>query len=189
MSTPNGFQLLLFGPHGAGKGTQAQRLSGELAVPHISTGETLRAEVAQGSDLGRRAKDVMDRGELVTDDLMLDLVQSRLHEQDCRPGFILDGFPRSLGQALGFETTCGYDASSLKVLSLEVLQEELVQRLTVRNRDDDRENVIRQRLAVYHAQTEPLRDFYRQRKALFEIDGVGSMDVVFSRLLAQVGSA
>jgi adenylate kinase len=189
MSTPNGFQLLLFGPPGAGKGTQAERLSGKLGVPHISTGEILRAEVAHGSDLGRRAKHVMDRGELVTDDLMLDLVQSRLHQRDCRRGFILDGFPRSLGQALGFETTCGYEPSSLKVLSLEVPQEELVQRLADRKRDDDRADVIRQRLAVYRAQTEPLRDFYRQRKALIEIDGMGSMDDVFRRLLAQVGSA
>src|SRR5262245_21213438 len=189
MSTPNGFHLALFGPPGAGKGTQAQRLSGELGVPHISTGEILRAEVAQGTDLGRRAKDVMDRGELVTDDLMLDLVHSRLHHQECRRGFILDGFPRSLGQAVGFETLCGYDASSFKVLSLEVPQEELVQRLKDRKRGDDREDVIRQRLAVYHEQTEPLRDFYRQRKALLEIDGVGSMEDVFRRLLARVGSA
>jgi adenylate kinase len=167
----------------------AGRRAPQTGVPHISTGEILRAEVAQGSDLGRRAKHVMDRGELVTDDLMLDLVQSRLHQRDCRRGFILDGFPRSLGQALGFETTCGYDPSSLKVLSLEVPQEELVQRLADRKRDDDREEVIRQRLAVYRAQTEPLRDFYRERKALIEIDGMGSMDDVFRRLLAQVGSA
>jgi adenylate kinase len=187
MST-NGFRLLLFGPPGAGKGTQAERLSERLGVPHVSTGEILRAEVAKGTDLGKRAKSVMDRGELVTDDLMLDLVQVRLHQQDCSRGFILDGFPRSVGQAVGFETTCGFAASTLKVLSLEVPQEELVQRLTGRKRDDDREDVIRQRLVVYHEQTEPLREFYRQRRALVEVDGVGSMDVVFSRLLAQVGS-
>lgn len=189
MSTANGFRLLLFGPPGAGKGTQAERLSAKLRVPHISTGEILRAEVAKGSPLGQRARSAMDRGELVTDDLMLDLVQSRLHQKDCGRGFILDGFPRSLGQALGFEENCGFDAGTLKVLSLEVPHEELVQRLASRRRDDDREDVIRQRLAVYRAQTEPLRDFYRQREALVEIDGVGSMDDVFDRLLAQVGRA
>src|SRR5262245_36304237 len=128
MSTPNGFHLALFGPPGAGKGTQAQRLSGELGVPHISTGEILRAEVAQGTDLGRRAKDLMDGGDLVTDDLMLDLVRSRLHLQVCRHGFNLDEFPRSCGQSVCVETFGGYDGSSFKVVSLEVPQEELVQR-------------------------------------------------------------
>jgi adenylate kinase len=189
MSTANGFRLLLFGPPGAGKGTQAERLSAQLGVPHISTGEILRAEVAKGSALGMRAKDAMDRGELVTDDLMLDLVQARLHQEDCRDGFILDGFPRSLGQALGFEETCGFDATTLKVLSLEVPPDELVQRMASRRRDDDRDDVIQQRLAVYRAQTEPLREFYRRREALVEIDGVGSTEDVFQRLLAQVGRA
>jgi adenylate kinase len=187
MSTPNGFRLLLFGPPGAGKGTQAERLSAKLRVPHISTGEILRAEVSRGSALGLRARDAMERGELVTDDLMLDLVQSRLHQSDCDKGFILDGFPRSIGQAVGFEESCGFDAATLKVLSLEVPHEELVQRLASRRRDDDREDVIRQRLAVYRQQTEPLRDFYRRRDALFEIDGVGSQEDVFLRLLAHVG--
>jgi adenylate kinase len=112
MSTPNGFRLLLFGPPGAGKGTQAERLSAKLRVPHISTGEILRAEVSRGSALGLRARDAMERGELVTDDLMLDLVQSRLHQSDCDKGFILDGFPRSIGQAVGFEESCGFDAAT-----------------------------------------------------------------------------
>lgn len=188
MSTANGFRLLLLGPPGAGKGTQAERLSAKLGIPHISTGEILRAEVAKGSELGLRAKEAMERGALVTDDLMLDIVQARLHDEDCRFGFILDGFPRSLGQAVGFEKSCGFHASNLKVLSLEVPPEELVQRMTQRGREDDREDVIRQRLAVYRSQTEPLRDFYRERKALVEIDGVGSMDDVFGRLLNRLGS-
>src|SRR5262245_54564739 len=99
MSTANGFRLLLLGPPGAGKGTQAERLAAKLGLPHISTGEILRAEVAKGSPLGERARGAMERGELVTDDLMLDIVQARLHAEDCTGGFILDGFPRSLGQA------------------------------------------------------------------------------------------
>lgn len=187
MSTANGFRLLLLGPPGAGKGTQAERLAAKLGLPHISTGEILRAEVAKGSPLGERARGAMERGELVTDDLMLDIVQARLHADDCTGGFILDGFPRSLGQAVGFEETCGFKAKSLKVLSLEVPPDELVSRMSQRGRQDDREDVIRQRLTVYRNETAPLREFYRERDALVEINGLGSMEDVFGRLLAHLG--
>lgn len=188
MSLAHACRIVLLGPPGAGKGTQAQKLARRLGIPHISTGAILRAEAARGTDLGRRAAALMERGELVPDDVVLEIVQARLEQDDCRRGFILDGFPRSLAQAEALERECGVASAGLRVLSLDVPSEELVKRMVLRGRKDDREDVIRARLEVYRQQTEPLIAFYRERGALVPIDGIGSTEEVFERLMVQLGS-
>ncbi len=175
-----GRRLLLLGPPGAGKGTQAKLLSGALGIPHVSTGDMLREAVAAGSDLGRRVKQVMDAGELVSDDLMIEVVEGRLDQDDAACGYLLDGFPRTIPQAQALE----HDALDAVVL-IDVDDEEIVGRLLRRaeeeGRTDDTEDVVRRRLEVYREQTEPLVDYYKQRGMLAEVDGVGSVDEVLAR--------
>jgi adenylate kinase len=132
VTTAASSQLVLLGPPGAGKGTQADLLSARLQTPHISTGEILRLEVSRGSDLGKRAKSYMDKGDLVPDDLMLGIVRERLSAPDCVAGFVLDGFPRSVPQANGLDGVCARGQGELKVLSLVVPAEEVVRRLAGR---------------------------------------------------------
>jgi adenylate kinase len=132
VTTAASSQLVLLGPPGAGKGTQADLLSARLQTPHISTGEILRLEVARGSDLGKRAKGFMDKGELVPDDLMLGIVQERLSAPDCIAGFVLDGFPRSVPQAVSLDAICDRKLTGLRAVSLEVPTHELVRRLAER---------------------------------------------------------
>lgn len=213
----NRSHLVLLGPPGAGKGTQAGRLSRELSIPHISTGDILRDEVQRGSALGKKAKSLMDKGQLVPDEVMVGIVRDRIGGTDCEDGFILDGFPRSLPQASGLEKLNG-DIPSLLAVSLNVPLGEVVKRLGQRRtcrtckamfhltlnppavegvcdkcggelyqREDDQKDVIQARLDVYQRQTEPLLAFYRERGALVEVDGTGSADAVFERLLAGLG--
>ena len=169
-------RLIFLGPPGAGKGTQAQVLSETNQIPHVSTGDILRAAVARETSLGNQAKDYMDRGDLVPDTLILDLIQDRLSYEDTAKGWILDGFPRNVNQAEFLEellSELGQNADC--VLNLEVPDEVLVERLLARKRPDDTEETIRRRLKIYHQDTVPVIDFYRQKETLKIVDGDRSM--------------
>jgi adenylate kinase len=172
-------RLIFLGPPGAGKGTQADTLAHLCNIPHISTGDILRGAVAQQTDLGIKAQSYMDQGELVPDQLILDLVRDRLGQRDIEKGWILDGFPRNVNQAVfldkllqEIEQTCDC------VVNLEVPDDVLVARLLSRGRKDDSEEVIRNRLQVYREQTAPLIDFYSDRQQLISVDGNRSVEHV-----------
>lgn len=186
----SGPRLVLLGPPGAGKGTQAQLLSARLGVPAISTGDMLREAVAAGSELGRRVEGVMASGALVDDALMAEVVRDRLARPDASRGYLLDGYPRTLPQA---ETLAGILRGSGRdldaVVMVDVPEEELVRRARLRQRADDREEVVRERLRVYREKTEPLIGYYRERGLLREIDGNRSIDEVTSSLFAALGVA
>jgi adenylate kinase len=176
-------RLIFLGPPGAGKGTQAKVLSDSCQVPHISTGDILRAAVKAKTELGLKAEGYMSAGELVPDDLILDLIRERLNQEDTANGWLLDGFPRNVEQAEflselldEIEQTCEF------VINLEVPDDMLVARMLSRGRADDKEEVIRNRLDVYREQTEPLIAFYRERQMLRSVDGSQEMDVVTSEL-------
>jgi adenylate kinase len=181
-------RLVLLGAPGSGKGTQAARLTGHLQVPHISTGNLLRAEVAAGSRLGLAAKEVMARGELVSDEILLGMLEDRFSREDTRGGFILDGYPRNLAQAnaLG-ELLARIGQPMDAAVQLEVPQELLVERIAGRaqaeGRADDTPESVRTRLKVYEEQTAPVVDYYRQRGLLSVVDGVGEVDDVFARII------
>lgn len=186
-------RLVLLGPPGAGKGTQAQRLSEALGVPHISTGVILREAVAEGSELGMKAKEVMDAGHLVSDEIMLGIIQERLAQKDCERGFILDGFPRTIPQAKALDELLEArpDRPPVVVANLELDEEELRRRIAGRRneagRSDDAEETVLSRFQVYQEKTRPLLDYYGERVA--PIDGKGSVDEVFQRLEALVREA
>jgi adenylate kinase len=180
-------RLVLLGAPGSGKGTQATRLKEYLAVPHISTGELLRGAVAAGTPLGLQAKEVMEAGGLVSDDVVLGMLEERLLKADTANGFILDGYPRNLAQA----NALGELLSRLKqpidiAIQLDVDTELLVNRLAGRakaeGRADDSPEAVRNRLDVYRAQTAPVVDYYRNLGKLAHLDGVGSLDAVFVRI-------
>lgn len=176
-------RLIFLGPPGAGKGTQAQIISENHQIPHVSTGDILRAAVAQQTSLGKQAKDYMNRGELVPDALILNLIQDRLSYEDATNGWILDGFPRNVNQATFLdELLAKLDQNADCVLNLEVPDEVLVARLLERKRKDDNEETIRRRLEVYHQDTVPVIDFYQQRDALKSIDGNQTMEEVTEQL-------
>lgn len=181
--------MIFLGPPGSGKGTQAQLLSQSCNIPHISTGEILRTAVSQGTDLGLKAKSYMDQGELVPDQLIIDLVRHRLDQNDATSGWILDGFPRNVSQAsfldeLLTEIDQGYDC----VVNLDVPDEVIIGRLLKRGRSDDNEETIRHRLGVYREQTAPLISFYRDRQKLISMDGNQPIDLVSTKLQQVVHS-
>lgn len=181
-------RIVLFGPPGSGKGTQAATLKDRLAVPHISTGDLLRAAVKAGTPLGQKVKSVMEAGQLVSDDLVLDLLADRVAQDDARDGFILDGYPRNLAQANALDAMLERIGQPLDMaLLLEVPHELIVDRLAGRaaaeGRKDDDPDTVRARLKVYAEQTAPVADFYRQRGQLAEVDGTGTVDDVQARLL------
>ena len=180
-------RLLLLGPPGAGKGTQAERLVRKLGIPQISTGDMLRAAVASGSDLGRQVKGIMERGELVSDAIVIDVAKARLAKSDAQGGFVLDGFPRTTGQAEALDRLLAEQKQPLeRCVALVVDEGELIARLSrraeIEGRDDDSEETVRNRLRVYREQTEPLCAYYRKRGLLREIDAVGSLDEVEKRI-------
>ena len=176
-------RILLLGPPGAGKGTQATLLANALHVPHISTGEMLRSAVTAGTELGRKAESIMAAGELVSDDLVVAIVDERLSEEDARCGYLLDGFPRTIGQAEALNDSV-IDAIGTVIL-LDADTDEVVQRLLKRAEDegraDDNEETIRRRLEVYEADTSPLVGFYGD--AVLTINGMGTVDEVLSRIM------
>jgi adenylate kinase len=187
-------RLVLLGAPGSGKGTQAARLKEALGVPHISTGEMLRAAVAAGSPIGLKVKAVMAAGELVSDELILGMLEERLGQGDAGGGFILDGYPRNLAQCEALDALLDRLKQPVDLaLLLEVPNELLVERLAGRaaqeGRTDDQPESVRQRLRVYDQQTAPVIDHFRGRGRLVTVDGVGGMDEVFERALAAVRAA
>lgn len=184
-------RLVLLGAPGSGKGTQAGRLETHLQVPHISTGDLLRAEVAAGSALGQQARAVMARGDLVSDDILLGMLEARFSRDDTRNGFILDGYPRNLAQAAALDALLVRIGQPMDVaLQLEVDNELIIERLAGRAREegraDDNPESVRKRLAIYDEQTAPVIDFYRQHGQLSVVDGVGTLDEVFERILEAI---
>ncbi len=216
-------RLMLLGGPGAGKGTQASRLIQNFNVPQISTGDMLRAAIVAGSPLGLSAKKIMDSGQLVSDDIMISLVKERLSKDDCRNGFLLDGFPRTIPQAQAL-TAAGIDLDY--VIEIHVDDEEIVKRISGRRthpasgrvyhldyhppvkaglddvtgealiqRDDDREEIIRKRLQVYHQQTAPLVNYYKNESLLKNghaprfrsVSGMGTVDEIYDRILTAIG--
>jgi adenylate kinase len=180
-------RLVLLGAPGSGKGTQAARLKAELGVPHISTGDMLRAAVKAGTPLGLKAKEVMDAGRLVSDDILLGMLEERLAEADVKSGFILDGYPRNLAQADALDhllTKIGQPLDA--VVKLEVSSEVIIKRCEIRfaaeHRKDDDPVVVRDRLKVYAEQTAPVAEFYARRGKLQVVDGVGELDDVTARV-------
>lgn len=206
-------KLILLGPPGAGKGTQAQFICERYGIPQISTGDMLRAAITAGSDLGKRVKAIMDSGELVSDDTIIELVRDRLQDPDCANGFLFDGFPRTIPQAQALQAS-GVDIDN--VLEISVPDDEVVKRITGRRvheasgrvyhvmfnppkdedkddvtgdtlvqRDDDAEDTVRERLRVYNDQTKPLVDFYQGGKAAYHrVDGTGSVEDITAAVFA-----
>ncbi|WP_072813727.1 adenylate kinase [Rhodococcus zopfii] len=179
-------RLVLLGPPGAGKGTQAAILSEKLGVPAISTGDLFRANIGQGTPLGVEAKKYIDAGELVPAEITNNMVRARLAEPDAVNGFLLDGFPRSVEQARELESMLkDLDTALDGVLSFEIDEEIVVERMLARGRADDREDVIRNRLRVYREETAPLLDYYAD--SLVTVDAVGEVEEINARALAALG--
>lgn len=192
-------RVVLLGPPGAGKGTQAEIIAGQLGVPAISTGDIFRANVSGQTDLGKQAKVYMDAGDLVPDEITVAMVQDRLAEPDAKAGFLLDGFPRTILQAEQLRESLTELGQRLdRVLELAVDEEELVRRLSGRRmlvdgewvqRDDDKPETVRHRLRVYGEQTAPLSGFYEQEGLLARIEAIGAVEEVTERAMAALRAA
>jgi adenylate kinase len=181
-------RLVIFGRQGAGKGTQSLRLSEHYGIPHVSTGDMLREAVAEGAELGQRAKAIMDAGDLVPDDVMEGIVVDRLAKPDAARGWLLDGYPRTLGQVEALCRHLGEDFADLAV-NLDVPVDVVMARMVARGRADDTEEAIRRRLDHYEEQTAPLLAWFAERDRLATVDGVGTEDEVFERLVKVVDAA
>ena len=182
-------RLLIVGPQGSGKGTQGVRIADAFGVPAISTGDMFRAAVAAGSDLGNQVKALIEAGNLVPDELTSAVVAERLGQDDAANGFLLDGYPRNLGQVADLDAfLAGRDEKIDAVIELNVPREESISRLTQRAREqgrtDDTEEVIANRLGIYERETAPILDVYRERDVVDTIDGVGTLDEITERIVA-----
>jgi adenylate kinase len=218
--TVSELNLILLGPPGAGKGTQAERLQEDFDLAYIATGDILRKAVAEGTDLGRKAKEFMDNGDLVPDEVIIGVILECVESESAQDGFLLDGFPRSVGQAEALEAAlAGLDRRLTAVLCIQAPDDEVVRRLSGRRmcsksghvynmytdppkrdevcdedgsrlvqRDDDREETVRKRLAVFHRQTEPLVDYYEQRDLLRRFDGTRSPTEVHDHIRATIAT-
>ncbi len=204
-------KLIFLGPPGAGKGTQAVKIASRFGIAHISTGDMLRAEMREGTELGKAAKDLIDRGELVPDDVIMGMVKNRILQDDCKNGFLFDGFPRTIAQAEALTEISGID----HVINLEVPVERLISRISGRRmcpdcgtayhvswhagekcpcggalyqRDDDKEETVRNRLAVYERSTKPLIDYYENKGLLHSVNGDADVDTVDAAIRAVIAS-
>jgi adenylate kinase len=180
-------RVIMMGPPGAGKGTQATFVAEHFGIPAISTGDIFRANVAEGTPLGLEAKRYMDKGEYVPDEITNKMVRNRIDEPDAEPGFLLDGYPRTLAQVEeldGMVEFTGHrlDAAVVLTVDSEEIVQRLLQRAEVEGRADDTEEVSRRRQEIYREQTEPLIDVYRDRGLLVEVDGMGEVDQVTKRI-------
>lgn len=191
--------IILFGPPGAGKGTQAKILEQEQGLKQLSTGDMLRAEIAAGSDLGLKAKGIMDRGDLVSDDIIIAMIAVRMEQGDCKNGVIFDGFPRTVAQAEALDSMLTKKGKPLSaVIELAVDEEALVERLNTRIaqtkaagqavRGDDNEETFRKRLKTYRDQTAPVLPYYKAQGILKTLDGMQSIETVATAIRASVGS-
>ncbi|WP_343563249.1 adenylate kinase [Kiloniella sp. b19] len=189
--------IILFGPPGAGKGTQAAFLVEEFGIVQLSTGDMLRAAIAEGTELGKKAKAIIDAGQLVADDIMVGIISDRIDEPDCAKGFILDGFPRTVAQAEALETMLvekGLDLDA--VIEIQVDEQILFDRIEKRvsetppeqRRADDNAETLRKRLQVYRDQTAPVLPFYSERKMLRPVDGMQPIEQVTFQILSQIGN-
>ncbi len=179
--------IVLFGPPGSGKGTQSQKIIEKYGLVHISTGDLLREEVANQTGLGKKAKEIMDRGELVSDDIVIGMIRKRLEEHQGGPGFIFDGFPRTVEQARELrKALTDYDERVSVMISLDVPRDELVDRLLKRGketgRSDDTLETINNRIDVYNKQTIPVTYYYDKMHKHAPVDGTGSIDKIFGRI-------
>ena len=212
-------KIIMLGAPGAGKGTQAKMIAEKCGIPHISTGDIFRANIKNGTELGAKAKEYMDKGLLVPDELVCDLVVDRIQQADCEKGYILDGFPRTIPQAEALENALNAIEQKLDyTIDIDVPDENIINRMSGRRacvgcgatyhvvfnptkvegkcdvcgeslilRDDDKPETVKKRLDVYHTQTQPLIDFYTERKVLVEVDGTQSMDKVFDDIMKILG--
>lgn len=181
-------RIVMVGPPGAGKGTQATQIKKKYGIVHLSTGEILRDEIQAETALGIQARAFMDHGHLVPDKILLEMMEHRLAQADCANGYLLDGFPRTNHQAIGFEKILAHLGHKLDaVISLHADEKELMQRLILRGkvsgRKDDTLSVIKKRQKIYWKQTAPLLDYYQQRNLLKEVDGIGEIPEVTHRIL------
>ena len=212
-------KIIMLGAPGAGKGTQAKMIAEKCGIPHISTGDIFRANIKNGTELGAKAKEYMDKGLLVPDELVCDLVVDRIQQADCEKGYMLDGFPRTIPQAEALENALNAIEQKLDyAIDIDVPDENIINRMSGRRacvgcgatyhvlfnptkvegkcdvcgeslilRDDDKPETVKKRLDVYHTQTQPLIDFYTERKVLVEVDGTQSMDKVFDDIMKILG--
>ena len=212
-------KIIMLGAPGAGKCTQAKMIAEKCGIPHISTGDIFRANIKNGTELGAKAKEYMDKGLLVPDELVCDLVVDRIQQADCEKGYILDGFPRTIPQAEALENALNAIEQKLDyAIDIDVPDENIINRMSGRRacvgcgatyhvlfnptkvegkcdvcgeslilRDDDKPETVKKRLDVYHTQTQPLIDFYTERKVLVEVDGTQSMDKVFDDIMKILG--
>ena len=212
-------KIIMLGAPGAGKGTQAKMIAEKCGIPHISTGDIFRANIKNGTELGAKVKEYMDKGLLVPDELVCDLVVDRIQQADCEKGYILDGFPRTIPQAEALENALNAIEQKLDyAIDIDVPDENIINRMSGRRacvgcgatyhvlfnptkvegkcdvcgeslilRDDDKPETVKKRLDVYHTQTQPLIDFYTERKVLVEVDGTQSMDKVFDDIMKILG--
>ena len=212
-------RLILLGPPGAGKGTQASAIVGKYAIPHISTGDIFRENIKNGTELGEKAKEYMDKGLLVPDELVISIVEDRLQKEDCKEGFLLDGFPRTLDQGEALDKVLSEMSLKLdRVINLDVEKEVLIERAIGRRickdcgevyhikftppkeegicdkcgsklhqRDDDTVETVERRIEVYHKQTEPLIDYYKEKGLILDIDGSKDKDSIFEEIAKALG--
>ena len=186
--------IVLFGPPGAGKGTQSQKLIENYGLIHLSTGDMLRKEISEGTALGMKAKEIMDAGILVPDEVVINIINSRIDSESDANGFIFDGFPRTIPQAEALDVLLkSKDSEITTMLALEVDQEELVKRLLLRGEesgrsDDANEDVISQRIAEYESKTAPLAKYYSEQGKYKGVKGIGSIDEIFTSLCEEINN-
>ena len=213
-------KIIMLGAPGAGKGTQAKQIAGKYSIPHISTGDIFRANIKNGTDLGKKAKEYMDQGLLVPDELTCDLVMDRIQQDDCKNGFVLDGFPRTIPQAEALDAALTRIGEKMDyAIDVDVPDENIVNRMSGRRacldcgatyhivslppktegkcdhcgsdlvlRDDDKPETVQKRLTVYHEQTQPLIDYYKNQGILKSVDGTQPMEAVFAAITDILGA-
>ncbi len=213
-------KIIMLGAPGAGKGTQAKKIAAKYGIPHISTGDIFRANIKNNTELGQKAKTYMDKGELVPDELVVDLIMDRFKEADCANGYVLDGFPRTIPQAEALDKALKAQGEAVDfAINVEVPDENIINRMSGRRacvgcgatyhiefnptkvegvcdacgeklilRDDDKPETVKNRLSVYHEQTQPLIDYYAKADVLAEVDGTQDMEKVFSDIVNVLGA-